>query len=378
MENSAEPAIARRRLLQALGGGVLLLPALTACAARPRTWGAFARWRDAGISEDGRVIDHGHADRRSTSEGQAYALFIALVADDRVLFRRLLDWTRDNLAGGDLARRLPAWLWGHDPTSDEWRVLDANPASDADLWLAYTLVEAAARWQEPELAALARNVLRQVAQQEVARLPGLGAMLLPAPVGFGGRGQWRLNPSYLPLPVLRRIAGFDPDGPWAEIAGNSLRLLYASAPRGFAPDWLAWRGGRVAVDPVKGAVGSYDAIRTYLWAGMMDAGQPGTRRALAILHGPAGLIARGQAMPERIDTIDGAASGPTPPGFNAALLPYLEAVGMHAHARRLRGALPAFAGDPAPGYYAQVLTLFGAGWFDGRFRFGPDGALRTP
>lgn len=87
-----------------------------------------------------RVIDPSRGDC-TTSEGQAYGMFFALVADDRPRFDRLLHWTEQNLADGDLATHLPAWMWGRGP-NNQWRALDNNSASDADIWMAYTLLEA--------------------------------------------------------------------------------------------------------------------------------------------------------------------------------------------------------------------------------------------
>ncbi|KAG1316525.1 hypothetical protein G6F63_016033 [Rhizopus arrhizus] len=43
-----------------------------------------------------------------------------------------------------MRQRLPAWLWGREAKGG-WQVLDSNPASDSDLWLAYALLEAGAR-----------------------------------------------------------------------------------------------------------------------------------------------------------------------------------------------------------------------------------------
>jgi endoglucanase len=105
-------------------------------------WESFRRHA---IQSDGRVIER-RANDRTTSEAQAYALFFALVANDRGQFERLLSWTQNNLAHGDLRKQQPAWLWGPDMSS-RWRVLDANPAADADFWLAYTLLQAGRLWQ---------------------------------------------------------------------------------------------------------------------------------------------------------------------------------------------------------------------------------------
>ncbi|MFL6704996.1 MAG: glycosyl hydrolase family 8, partial [Paraburkholderia graminis] len=75
-------------------------------------WPAWEQFRRKFVSPDGRVIDVGSDDDRTVSEGQSYGLFFALVANDRASFDRLLHWTENNLAEGDLTAHLPAWLWG--------------------------------------------------------------------------------------------------------------------------------------------------------------------------------------------------------------------------------------------------------------------------
>jgi endo-1,4-beta-D-glucanase Y len=69
----------------------LLLTGTGACKQGPWTlWNAYqSRFIDA----QGRVIDHTSGDR-TTSEGQAYALFFALADNDRATFDRLTNWTQ--------------------------------------------------------------------------------------------------------------------------------------------------------------------------------------------------------------------------------------------------------------------------------------------
>src|SRR5437868_5643956 len=93
-----------------------------------------------------RVIDHDAGDR-TTSEGQAYAMFFALVANDRSRFAGLLRWTETNLASGDLTTHLPSWLWGRGP-NDKWGALASNSASDAYVWMAYILLLGDMAWQD--------------------------------------------------------------------------------------------------------------------------------------------------------------------------------------------------------------------------------------
>src|SRR5690606_41306710 len=134
---------------------------------------------------DGRMIDRSQDDLRSASEGQSYALFFALVDNDQALFDRILAWTVDNLADGDMGKRLPAWLWGRDAKGG-WGVLDDNPASDSDLWLAYGLLEGGRLWRRPALERLGPDLLAQVRRPEIVGLPGRGPPLPPGPPRLAG------------------------------------------------------------------------------------------------------------------------------------------------------------------------------------------------
>lgn len=337
-------------------------------------WPHWNRYVERFISPDGRVLDHSAADR-TTSEGQSYALFFALVANDRPLFERVLGWTGRNLAQGDLQAHLPSWNWGK-RRDQSWGTLDANPASDADLWIAYSLLEAARLWNEPGFEKTARAVLANVAGHEVATLAGLGPMLLPGPAGFtSGRGT-RLNPSYQPPQLLRRFASAQVPGPWKEIQASSARMLRDTAGRGAVADWILYRPQRgFSDDPVHGAKGSYDAIRSYLWVGMLPAGDPAQLPAVPLLR----ALDQTGRIPEQIDVRSLQGRGEAPVGFAGALLPLARARGdtkaVDALEARLSNAWRGdLYGDP-PAYYDQNLILFGKGFADGRFRFAADGRL---
>ncbi|WP_312706584.1 cellulose synthase complex periplasmic endoglucanase BcsZ [Stenotrophomonas sp.] len=366
----------RRRLLHWLAASatLALLPTAAQAVNLPRCAGPWREWRSfvqRHIQADGRVIDFLNADLRSTSESQSYALFFALADNDQVLFDRVLGWTRRHLSGGRPDLNLPAWLWGRDP-SGAYRVLDANTASDGELWIAYALLEAGRLWKRPGLQASGKQILTLMQQAEVAELPGFGSMLMPARSGFIGQGRWTLNASYLPLFVLRRFAAVDPKGPWARIAERSVAMLEAGAPLGFAPDWQAWNGKTFVTAPDKGDIGSYDAIRCYLWAGMVDPADPLRRRLLQTLSGPAAMLRAEGRFAEKIQVRSGVGNGTAPVGFAAALLPYLSALGQSATLRSQQARVAA-AGDL--NYYERVLVLFGKGWMDRRFRFSADGRL---
>ncbi|RQR71523.1 MULTISPECIES: cellulose synthase complex periplasmic endoglucanase BcsZ [unclassified Burkholderia] len=394
-------AFARRRAARPArrGGTTLVLAVAAACAAAGvagtagraqaaqggaadvRCGAGWPRWdafkRDF-VSADGRVIDVGSADSRTVSEGQAYGLFFALVANDRRTFDTILAWTENNLAQGDLSARLPAWLWGR-AQDGTWRVLDANAASDADLWIAYTLVEAGRLWHERSYTARGALLAKRVLDDETASVPGLGLTLLPGPTGFKlADGQWRVNPSYSPPQVIRGLAARLPDERrWAALAASTGRVLLDTAPKGFSPDWALYRAGAgFGPDPQTHAESAYNAIRVYLWAGMLDRADPLAAPLLARFAPFADHIAAHGAPPEKVDTTTGVA-GPNDGngGFSAAAVPFLDARGQHALADAQAARVDALARQAAPGYYTSVLTLFGLGWRDGRYRFGADGSL---
>ena len=360
---------------------LLLLSWSAAVIAQATDWPLWENFRRHAIQSDGRVIER-RADDRTTSEAQAYALFFALVANDRAQFERLLSWTQNNLANGDLRAQQPAWLWGSDAIS-RWRVLDANPAADADFWLAYTLLQAGRLWQVPDYSTTGLALLQQIQTSQQVNLPGFGLTVLPGREGFTlDKSRWRINPSYLMPQQLRAFAQYDPAGPWQAMADSLPVMIRKASSAGFVPDWIVYQEDKGWVpDPVTGSIGSYDAIRVYMWIGMMDGADPSRAALLRATSGMRRALQSSQASLEIINTATGAARGKTPPGFTAALLPYTLALQQPALRERLQQQVQAtqqraFFSAQSP-YYDQVLALFSLGFMEHRFRFDAQGALIT-
>lgn len=337
-------------------------------------WPAWQRFKLLYVSSDGRVVDASTERQITTSEGQAYALFFALVGNDRAAFDQMLRWTQNNLAGGSLEKRLPAWQWGR-ADDDDWRVLDANAASDADLWIAYTLGEAGRLWNESWYSRLGAAVANNIVQQEVTSLPGLGPTLLPGPVGFVTDRGWRLNASYLPLPIIRGVARQTHESVWNEIARSSERVILGSAPNGFAGDWVEYSNGTFVPDHQTRGIGSYDAIRVYMWAGMMPVSDPSRDKIVQTLKPMVTAVVKRPTPVTSVDTQTLEMRGEGSPGFSAALLPMLANARASAalQTHRKRAADESLQGNQ--GYYSDVLTLFGLGWLEQRYRFDRAGLL---
>ena len=84
------------------------------------------------------------------------------------------------------------------------------------------------------------------------------------------------------------------------------------------------------------------------------------------------MTAKQGVPPERVNVATGKVQGNGPVGFSAALLPFLQ--DRDAQAAQRQRVADRFPGKDA--YYSYVLTLFGQGWDEHRFRFTPRGELQ--
>ncbi|WP_275271199.1 cellulose synthase complex periplasmic endoglucanase BcsZ [Limnobacter sp. P1] len=368
-----------RNLLRRLGLGVLLLASTAACSAAPaQAWPAWEGFKSAFVSEDGRVIDRSQEDLRTVSEGQSYALFFALVAQDQKAFDAILKWTENNLSAGDMGKQLPAWIWGK--KGESWGVIDANSASDADLWIAYALLEASRVWCNQTYADKARTLGDLILNKESMEVSGLGLSILPGHTGFVlDNGAVKLNPSYLPPFMMARFANaWADDSRWAQVYLASQKLLLDNGRTGQYPDWVLYNNGEMNL-PDDEQRGDYDAIRTYLWIAMSSENDPTKAPLLKQLSPLAALLLKRQNMPEWFEPMSGKFSTERgPSGFQASMAPFLQAVGMPELAKKFHTQSLKTSNKEAwlkYGYYNGALSLFAQGYMDKFYQFNSLGEL---
>lgn len=344
-----------------------------------KSWPAWDAFKKTFISEEGRVIDGSSEAMKTTSEGQAYAMFFSLVANDRATFEKLLNWTSLNQSQDDLTTRLPSWVQGK-KEDDTVGVLDENSASDADLWMAYALGEAGRLWTDRRYVALSSLIANRILTAETLDVPGLGLVLLPGAAGFTPTPtSVRLNPSYVPLQLMHWFVSHSKDPRWTALLSSSRQLIVKSSPKGYAPDWTIYEFNKDFLPDLnaeKSGIGSYDAIRVYLWAGMLSRDDDDRRVLLDALKPMARFVEKQGSVPESIHTLTGVANNEGPSGFSAAMVPFLQAAGLHkaADAQLRRIEAQPIAEDS---YYDQVLSLYALGWRDNLYRFDSKGNL-TP
>lgn len=246
-------------------------------------------YRERFITPEGRVLRPENGND-TISEGQAYALLRAVWSEDQPTFDRVYRWTLDNLAKERRdGSRLLAWHWGQDDQG-QWRLLDRNSATDADLDYALALILASRRWGKPaaalpEYLAQAQAVLADILRYETWRDPWGRLWLLP--------GDWApkelpllVNPSYFAPAWYRVFAEVSGDRRWLELQESAffgLQLLSArlgdKAGVGLPPDWARLTGDRhFAPDAGQSWLFGWDAVRipwrlavAALWWGQPEA-----------------------------------------------------------------------------------------------------------
>ena len=242
------------------------------------TGGPAANWLETAWSaykkrfvQAGRIIDD--VNRISHSEGQGYAMLIAVKAGDRTAFEEIWQWTKRELYVDPSG--LAAWKWDDGVAS---KVTDTNNASDGDILIAWALAEAAERWGSMQHREAAREIVRAIGKQNVASSP-VGTILMPGRIGFSPEdhpdGQV-LNLSYWVFPAFERFMGLDSETDWAAVQATGLKLLRESrfGPLRLPADWIAIGAERPAPAKAFPAKFSYNAIRIPLYLTWAELKQP--------------------------------------------------------------------------------------------------------
>jgi len=225
------------------------------------------------IEPDGRVYRPLN-NRDSVSEGQAYALLIASLLNDRETFDRVMYWTEEHLSRkGKFGDHLLAWHW--EPGKG---VVDWNSASDADVDYALSLIFAYNKWKDEKYIRKADLILADILRLETEVIDGK-RYLLP--------GNWRnkdgsfvINPSYFSPAHFKIFFKVTGDPRWMELVEGGYHVIRVISRNfmgiegvGLIPDWFAIgsKGDFISAKGFSDRSG-WDAIRIpwrigldYLW-----------------------------------------------------------------------------------------------------------------
>lgn len=257
-----------RRVLMGMLALSAIAPAACAQPPLPAAWQAYRR---RFVGSDGRVIDTGNKNV-SHSEGQGFALLLALGADDRAGFEALFKWTEATLRRDDTG----LYAWRYDPAQTPV-VADPNNATDGDILIAWALMQAAKKWRLPAYDTRSRELREAILSEVVIERAG-HRLLLPGRIGFVEDDRVVFNPSYYIWPALDAFAAEDER--WKPVVSDGLNLLAASrfGPWRLPSDWVQVDAQGLA-SPAKDrpARFGFDVIRVPLylaWAGRTEALAP--------------------------------------------------------------------------------------------------------
>lgn len=228
-------------------------------AAHDALAGPATAFLDRYVDPDGRVVRRDQSGD-SVSEGQAYAMLVAVGSGDDTTFRSVWGWTRAHLLRPDGTL---SWRWA------DGKVVDPSSAADADLDAARALVLAGQRFGDLDLLAdgirLGQAVLDvETVETSVGRVLTAGSWATSEP--------WAFNPSYASPAAYALLGTASRDPRWADLETGSravtTRLLTAVD---LPPDWAQVHADG-QVDPMPGAAGhggqgvryGYDATRLSL------------------------------------------------------------------------------------------------------------------
>lgn len=241
-----------------------LAAAAAGCSSPSMQEQATGRFLSTYVRPNGQVVrvDQG---RDTVSEGQAYGMLLAEGLGNSGALRRIWKWTRQHLQLNDGLFAFHA--------NPQGKVISPEPASDADLLIAWALL----RYRGPGAAALhldGHRVADAILAHEVVSGPGGTLVLTAGPWATGPPAT--LDPSYWSLPAFEDLAQLTGNSQWSRLAAGAVSLTRTLTHDGplLPPDWavLSPNGPDATVRPEPAPNGSApipqygpDAQRTVVW-----------------------------------------------------------------------------------------------------------------
>ena len=231
---------------------------------------AWESYKARFFKPEGRIVDTGNGDVSHT-EGQGFAMLMAVANDDKATFDKLWQWTNRTLKNNENG----LFYWRYNPAESN-PVADKNNATDGDVLIAWALLKADARWHDKRYSAASDAITKALVDHNVIRYAGYRVML-PGVQGFKLEGEVVLNPSYFVFPAWQAFAGRSHLPVWRELIKDGKRLLgkMGSGKANLPTDWvsLAFAGKLTPAKDWPPRM-SYDAIRIPLYIAWSDKQSP--------------------------------------------------------------------------------------------------------
>ena len=222
-------------------------------------------YKDRFIEDSGRIRDpHNH--NITHTEAIGYTLYFAYKMNDNKTFRKVFDWGRDNIK---LNRyELPGWKWGENSKKNCWCMLDMTSATDANLWIAYSLLLMYEKTGDDEYHTLADEIISAIKKHQIVYAKNNMPYLLPYEKELIADDEWKLNPSYLIFEIFEYFYKYDRDEVWKKLLDSSKMVIKRArfSALSLNPDWVIYEpySNKFKLDPKYQNFG-FDAIRVPLY-----------------------------------------------------------------------------------------------------------------
>ncbi|WP_433977470.1 glycosyl hydrolase family 8 [Erwinia sp. E_sp_B01_9] len=249
-----------------LRAGVMIIAMVVGCAQATASDG-WSSFKTRFMTSDGRIQDTGN-NNVSHTEGQGYAMLMAVWYNDRNSFDSLWRWTQQHLKNPQNG----LFYWKYIPDAAD-PVADKNNASDGDVLIAWALLKAGQKWQNQAYLQASDRIQKAIIQRDVITFGGYTVML-PGAQGFNKTSYVVLNPSYFLFPAWRDFAARSHLKVWNNLIDSGMDLLSKMrfGDAGLPVDWVALNAdGTVAPATAWPPRFSYDAIRVPLYVYWYDA-----------------------------------------------------------------------------------------------------------
>jgi len=214
------------------------------------------------VAADGRVVRHDQGGD-TVSEGQGYALLLAVATHDARTFRTVWTWTQQNL---QQQSGLFAYHW------QDGEVSSATPASDADVQIAWALDLGARTFGVPSWRAAATRIGKAVANAEIGYDDNGKPVLAAGPWAVGSGAASTVAPGYWTPPATAALAQLTGDRRLAGLGASEPQHFSALTHDGTSlpPDWATLGGGDAGTAipaPNQTGAGQFgpDAMRALVW-----------------------------------------------------------------------------------------------------------------
>ncbi|HEX4503437.1 MAG TPA: glycosyl hydrolase family 8 [Scandinavium sp.] len=223
--------------------------------------GAWENYKSRFVMPDGRVVDTGNGNISHT-EGQGFAMLMAVSLNDRQTFDKLWKWTESTLKNKDTG----LFYWRYNPVAPN-PIADKNDATDGDMMIAWALLKAQKQWRDNSYGTASDNITSALLKHTVITYAGYKVML-PGANGFNLNSRINLNPSYFIFPAWQAFADRSHLVVWRDLLRDGKKLVgkMGWGNANLPTDWVALSadGKLKPADEWKPRT-SYDAIRIPLY-----------------------------------------------------------------------------------------------------------------